>query len=396
MSLVIRGGRVIDPGAGIYEVCDVVIADGKIDRIIPSGASVPNGTHIVEAAGHLVTPGLIDIHTHIYRGGSPIGLDYTEHSLRDGVSLVVDGGSAGAYTVGGLLNSVIDPSEGRALAFVNLSSIGIIHYALGELRDPKYIDLDSLEQVLSARPDVLLGIKIRLSHGVFAGDVALARAAFRAALEITKRTGTRVMIHVVAPILPLTEVLDALRPGDIVTHAFHGAGQGTILDTEDNFQSAVAAQQRGVILDIGCGHSGLSFDVLRRAGARGLLPDTISTDLTEQSADGPVFSLTVTMSKALAAGVPLESVIAGVTNQAAKAIGRYPEYGTLLPGSRADVTVLAEVAGAVRYQNRTSAGPIDVAQANVRLEPVLGIRDGLPHVLTGTLRLQPPGTPESE
>jgi dihydroorotase len=81
MSLVIRGGRVIDPWAGIYEVCDVVIADGKIDRIIPSGASVPNGTHIVEAAGHLVTPGLIDIHTHIYRGGSPIGLDYTRSTV---------------------------------------------------------------------------------------------------------------------------------------------------------------------------------------------------------------------------------------------------------------------------------------------------------------------------
>ncbi len=390
MSLIIRGGRVIDPANGVDKVADVVIVGNTIERIVPPGTLPLEGAQIIDATGYLVTPGLIDLHTHVYAGGSPIGFDVEEHSFRDGVTTVVDGGTAGAYTIRGFLDSIIDRSDGRVFAFVNLSTIGIIHNAVGELVGMKYVDLAALERVLHERPDVLVGVKIRLSHRIFGGDVKLARTALQHALDVTARTGTRLMVHVIDPILPITEIFGALRSGDIATHAFHSLRGETIVDSHESFHAATAAQERGVVFDTGCGNGAMSFDVLRQSREQGLVPDTISSDLTADSVHGPVFGLTTTMSKVLATGVSLESVIAGVTVNAAKAIGRFPDTGTLTPGTRADLAVLSELEGDFHYENRNADGlVVDTVEAKSRIEPILGIRDGLPHVLKGNLSLRP-------
>jgi dihydroorotase len=385
-DLILRRGRVIDALYGLDDVADVAIENGIIESV--GDLKDAPARKVIDVSGCIVTPGLIDIHTHVYPGASPLGFDVGEHSFSDGVSTVVDAGTAGAYTVRGFKQTTVAQYPGRVFAFINYSTVGITHNSAGELRDLQNIDEEALAKELLGDPATFLGIKLRLSPWVFGGSVDNARAALKRSLDIAGATSSKLMVHVADPILPLGEIFEALRPGDIATHVFHDSRGETIMDSDSVFAIAQGAQRRGVVLDLGCGRGGMSYRVVTEARQRGLSLDTISSDLSGQTTEGPVFGLTVTMSKMLATGMPLRGVIASVTSNAAAAIGRAPQIGTLLAGTVADVTVLAPEEGSFRFENHNPVtGKIDGVDGELKLSPLLAIRSGVVYLASGPAKL---------
>jgi dihydroorotase len=385
-DLVLRRGRVIDALPGFDDVADVAIENGVIESV--GDLEEAPARKVIDVSGCIVTPGLIDIHAHVYPGASPLGFDVGKHSFNDGVSTVVDAGTAGAYTVSGLRQTTLAAYPGRVFAFINYSTVGITHNSAGELRDLQNVDDEALARELLSDSSMFLGIKLRLSRWVFGGSAGNARAVLQRSLDIAGATSTKLMVHVADPVLPLGEIFEALRPGDIATHVFHDSHGETIMDSDSVFATVRGAQRRGVVLDLGCGRGGMSYRVVRQARQRGLSPDTISSDLTAQTTAGPVFGLTVTMSKMLATGMPVPDVIAAVTGNAAAAIGRAPEIGTLRPGTVADVTVLALQEGTFRFEHRNPAtGEVDGVDGDLKFSPLLAVRSGLAHLAGGPAKL---------
>ncbi len=340
-DLVVAGGTVIDPGQGLHGQLDVGILDGRIAAV---GRDLPRGpsTEVLDAGGRLVVPGLIDLHTHLLDGVSQLGVSADATCLPNGVTTAVDAGTAGEIAFGAFRERWIRPATTRIYAFVNLSSIGLpiddgLEYGETSLR---YVDVERVVEIVKAHADVCVGIKIRLATNQTRhnGDAPL-----RLALEAAERTGTRLMVHITEPGIPLDGVFDRLRPGDIVTHLFHGRAQ-TIVDEGGHVLASLRrARERGVRMDIGHGGGSFAFATARAALRDGFPPDTISTDLHVFSARGTMRDLPTTMSKFLALGMTLDAVVAATTVEAARSIGRPDVTGTLAVGDPADIAVLEDV-----------------------------------------------------
>jgi dihydroorotase len=317
-DLLLAGGEV--PGRGQL---DVAVRAG---RIAATGPGLPRDARtVVDVIGRLVTPGLIDLHTHV--GGGYWGIDPEPIAWYTGVTTWVDAGSAGAYTLAPEPASAV-----RRPMLLNISAVGLAGRT-GENRDLGNCDVDlAIETVLRHR-DRIRGIKVRIdSDTVGANGVQPLRRALAAA----EGCGVPVMVHVGTAPPPVGDVLDLLRPGDIVTHC--ASGIASPLGAE-----ARAAHARGVLFDIGHGSGGFAFDVLEAQLAAGMRPHTVSTDLHARSVYGPAFDLPTTMAKLLAVGVPLPEVIAAVTTGPARALGL--DAGTLDPGAPADLAVFAVQVG---------------------------------------------------
>ena len=315
-DLLFTGGEVC--GAGQR---DLGIRDGLI-------AAAGPGLHrdartVVDATGLLITPGLVDLHTHV--GPGYWGIEPDPIAWRSGVTTWVDAGSAGAYTLAGL-HRVVAATQVRVPALLNISAVGLAGRT-GESRDLQACDTALAIDTVQAHRDLVRGIKVRIDRETV-GDNGVA--PLRRGLAAAEACGIPVMVHIGAAPPALDEVLDLLRPGDIVTHCASGiaAPLGPAVH---------AARARGVLLDIGHGSGGFAFDVLERQLATGLGPDTVSTDLHARSVHGPVFDLPTTMAKLLAVGVPLDEVLAAATVRPARALGL--GGGTLEVGAPADVAV---------------------------------------------------------
>ncbi|MBM9462466.1 amidohydrolase/deacetylase family metallohydrolase [Aeromicrobium sp. YIM 150415] len=345
-DLLLRNALVHDPSTATSREAHVAIDAGTIVSLDASDTTPAR--HVLDVEGAHVLPGLIDLHTHYYRWSTPLGYDPRRYSFRDGVTTIVDAGSAGALTLPGLVQTARGIGRGNLFAFVNLSTIGIIHNEVGELHDLRTADIDLLAEAIEENRDFVVGIKLRLSRWVNGENPGNAREALRRALAAGERTGVPLMVHVFDPSLALIEILDALRPGDIVTHVFSRSRE-SVVASQENWDALLRARARGVVLDVGCGRGGLDFSVGREAIARGLYPDTISSDLTEVTADGPVFGLTATMSKMLAIGMPFEEVLRAVTINPATVLRR-PELAELREGAVANLAVLAVERGSYEFE----------------------------------------------
>jgi dihydroorotase len=338
-DVIVRGGRVIDPHNNVDARLDVGLRAGKVAAV--SDLSGQSAREEIDASGKLVTPGLIDLHTHLFKDFSIFGIDVDELSPRTGVTTSVDTGTAGWINYAGFRKVIMEPAETRVLAYVNLSGVGL-PYRRGEMVYEGYVQAGECANAIQQFPENTVGVKVRLYRGV-GGDADL-RDLLQIALEAARRCEKPLMIHISGSDVPLPELLAPLRAGDVITHCYHGDEIAGILDNNGKVLSEVRdAREKGIVFDIGHGVGSFSFDVGRKAMDDGFPPDTISSDIHGLGINGPTFDLPTTMTKFQHLGMPLNDIIERTTIAPAKAVGW--DLGHLGEGAVGDVAVLDIEAG---------------------------------------------------
>lgn len=344
-DVVITGGQVIDPASGRSEVRDVAIAGGRI-AAVEGGIDAASAGQVIDASGQYVTPGLIDLHTHIYWGVTYWGIEPDPVAARSGVTTWLDVGSAGGYTWPGFRRYVAEPARVRVLALLNLSSIGLVA-PTWELANLDYCDVELAKLMIEENRDLIVGIKARIdrntTRGVGIRPLELAR-------ELADAVDLPLMAHIGAGPPSLEEIAAWLRPGDILTHCFTGQGNRVIDDGGQAFPYMLALKEAGVVFDIGHGTGSFSFETAAAMVDQGVLPDVISTDIHQLAVQGPCFDMPTTLSKFLSLGMTLEQVVERATTAPAKAMRR-PDLGTLAVGSPADVAVFRMETGDFTFQD---------------------------------------------
>ncbi len=334
-DLVVRGGRLLDPGQALDMQGDIALQGGRIAKI--DGHIAEEGQTELCADDLLVVPGLIDFHVHVHWGVSHYGVDADLTCLARGVTTAVDAGSAGGYTYPSLKRYVIDRCRTRLYAFLNLAYLGMIGDEVGELEDLRFIN-DTLTQRVSRSPGIV-GIKLRLDR---VGKLS-AQDLLRRGVACAEAVGKPLMVHIGSAERmhnSLSELLPLFRPGDIVTHTYHGH-DGGICDPQQKIRPSVReARQRGVLFDVGHGAGSFSFDVARNALAQGFAPDIISSDIHAYSLGKPAVDLVTTMTKFWHLGMSLEEILARVTQVPASLLGAADAIGSIAPGFDGDLTLL--------------------------------------------------------
>jgi dihydroorotase len=351
-DLLLKGGRVIDPAQGLDAVMDVAFAAGKVAAV---GRALEAGsrTDVRDLAGLIVAPGLIDLHTHVYWGGTSLGIDAEEFCRTSGVTTAVDTGSAGPGNFAGFRKHVIEKSAVRILAYLHISHAGIFSFSrrvmVGESEEIRLMDPIGAVEVVDANRDVIVGIKVRVGRLASGTQGANALAM---ALEVADEVGLPLMCHIDHPPPSYDDVVGRLRPGDILTHAFRPFPNCPVNSQGAVRAAVLEARERGVLFDIGHGMGSFSFKTARAMLANGFPPDTISSDVHALCINGPAFDQVTTLSKFLCLGMPLPEVIRRSTVSAAMALRR-PELGTLRPGSPGDATILSVRDGTFDYVDVT-------------------------------------------
>jgi dihydroorotase len=377
-DLLIAGGHVIDPANGIDEPRDVGIRAGRVAAVAP-GLDPADAVQTWDAAGRLVTPGLVDLHTHVYAGVGPDGVDPDPIAWRTGVTTWVDAGSAGAATLEGLRRYVVPRCRSRVLAFVNISYTGLVGTGR-ELIDLDWANVERCVAAVRGAPGLAVGVKARIDASTVGehGIEPLRRAAAAA-----EQLGLPLMVHIGhAPPSP-DEVLPLLRAGDILTHTCTDLSMKVVDDDGTPRDSLLAARERGVVLDIGHGIRSFGWASAEALLAHGIAPDVISSDIHAWAMRGPLVDLPTCMSKFLALGMPLPDVVRAATSAPAQAVGR-PDLGTLSVGAEADVAVFRVEEGHFAFYD----GSHERRDGERRLRNVLTLREGLampPAVTRGPL-----------
>jgi dihydroorotase len=351
-DLLIKGGEVVDPGGPKQGRLDVGI---KRNRIAAVDANIPaaSAVRVIDAAGQYVTPGLVDLHTHVYHSVTYWGIHADPVAAASGVTTWLDVGSAGAFNLQGFRDFIAKPAAARLYALLNISSIGLTA-ATGELANLAYCDTDLCVKLTNLHRDLVLGIKVRVDHNTTGpnGIEPLRRGA-----EAAERTGLPMMVHIGYGPPTIQEVLPLLRPGDILTHCFTGGNMRIVDERGALLDDAKRAWDRGVIMDIGHGGGSFSFEVGEKLIRAGYKPDVISSDIHQHSVNGPLFDLPTCLSKFMALGMSFAEVIAAATARPAAVLGLQDEIGTLAVGNFADVALFTVEHGAfplydVFYQER--------------------------------------------
>ena len=369
-DLILKNGRVIDPANSLDQVMDIAIKDGRIAKV---DKSIERGTasKTIDVSGLIVTPGLIDIHTHVFVGGKPdkfadgtFSVSADDFCPRSGVTTVVDAGTSGWQNFEVFKYNVIDRSKTRILAFLNIAGRGMA----GDPDQQKIEEMDSEAAVAMAQkyPEWIVGFKI----GHYEGP---EWAPFDRTIEAGNRAGKPILVECHLPQYPLELQLQKMRKGDIITHSFEEITEREpIIDESGHLRkSVVEARKKGVLFDVGHGGYGFWFNEAIPALKQGLEPYTLGTDLHRFSINAGMKSMTNLISKYLAMGMSLNKVIEKATANAAKAIGK-PELGSLSPGNPADIAVFSLVNGNFGF---TDAGG-NRLMGKQKLENELTIREG--------------------
>jgi dihydroorotase len=371
-DLLLKGGRLIDPASGLDAPRDLAIANGRV-AAVDADIPVDRAARLIDATDCILVPGLIDLHSHVYWGGTSLGVDADRLAARSGTTTFVDAGSAGAGNFLGFRRHVIERSKVRILAYVNISFAGIFGFSqtvmVGECSDLRLCDPREVVASVREHRDVVVGVKVR--SGRFASGTS-GIAPVDLALEAADRAGLPLMAHIDEPPPGRSEVLPRLRKGDILTHCFRPFPNAPIFASGAVRPDMRLARERGVIFDIGHGMGSFDFEVARAMLREGLSPDVISSDVHLYCVDGPAFDILVCMSKLLALGMPLVEVLRAATQRPAEAIGR-PDLGTLSVGAVGDVAVLRLRSGRFTF--------IDAVGASLVAEQRL-VADGI--VMGGT------------
>jgi dihydroorotase len=379
-DLVIKGGKMLDPSQSLRGRRDIGIRYGIIEALEPE-IPAPRGLRVLDASGKLVTPGLVDLHTHVYPYGSAIGIPADELVAHQCTTTCVSAGDAGANNFAAFRRFIVAQTRTRLCAFIHIANSGLASFPVAELTNIDVADVSAAAKAIAENGDIVIGAKVRMSENVIAknGIEPLKRAI--AACE-QAGTGGRVMVHIggVETRALMSQILDLMRPGDVLTHAYSGApnlsGDFTnIVEDGSLLPAALAAKQRGIIFDVGHGGGSFDYTVAEVAIAQGCTPDTISSDIHVFSGNTPGMPyLTWVMSKFLGLGFTLDQVIAMATINPAKIINRLPKLGTLELGAPGDVAIMDLVEGPVTFvdtRNNTRGG-------KAYLKPVQTVTAGVP------------------
>jgi len=380
-DLVIKGGDVLDPSQGLKAKRDIGIRYGLIEAV---EADIPaaRADKVLSAAGKTVTPGLVDLHSHVFPYGSGIGIPADELIAYQASTTAVSAGDAGANNFAIFRRAIVAQTRTRLYAFVHIANHGLTGFPVPELYNIDFAQVDAAAKAIGENADIVLGAKVRMSENVVAkhGLEPLKRA-----ILACERSGTpaKIMCHIGGVETPelMSQILDTLRPGDVLTHAYSGApniaGKFTnIVQDGKLLPAALEAKKRGVVFDVGHGGGSFDYTICEAAMAAGAGPDTISSDIHVFSGNSPGMPyLTWVMSKFLNLGLSMEQVVAMASSAPAKVINRNPKLGTLQVGAPADVSMLEVVEGPVEFvdtRNNKRTGKIHLKPAGV----VIG---GVPH-----------------
>jgi dihydroorotase len=340
-DLLLKGGHVLDPSQDLDGIYDLAVTKGAISALAPE-LDWGEAARAIDVSGKLVMPGLVDLHTHAYWGVCEYGVEPDLAFLPRGTTTILDVGSAGAMTLPGFRRYVVERSRTRIKALLHVNTAGMTH-TVGELIGLQYLDPERTAAVAKENADLIVGIKVRLSRNVAGENDWQAFSAARKAAELA---GLPLMVHFGSSFTPLARVLDAMRPGDILTHCFSGR-ENNIMDAQNRLLPEVwSAVRRGVNIDLGHGKGSFNFDTAAAALAQGLIPTTISSDLHAFSQPYPVIDLLTVMSKFVyVLGLPLADVVRRATAVPAQMLGLEGEAGSLRVGAPADVAVVRELQG---------------------------------------------------
>jgi dihydroorotase len=341
MSIWIKNGRLLDPARNLDAPGDVLLSGARIVAFSPEAAR--GADQVIDAAGCLVSPGLIDFHIHLARCLTDTGVHPDVMALPNGITAAVDQGSAGTSNMEALLRTLIPSSEITIKAFLNVSAIGVTTERHTENPDPASWDRERIEYLFDRYPEHLLGLKLRLGKGFSDG---FGTRSLEDALKIAEGIGKPLCVHLTNSEVPYAEVLRLLRKGDILCHCYQGVGDHTILDDTGHVAKAVwDARNRGVIFDVASGRINYNIKVMQSAYAEGFFPDVISTDAVSTSIyQHKLFHLLYVISRHMAMKRPLLEVFAACTATPARLMHKEGSasggaIGTLAPGAEADLAI---------------------------------------------------------
>jgi dihydroorotase len=379
-DLVIKGGDVLDPSQSLRGKRDIGIRYGVIEALeadIPAARAL----RVLDASGKLVTPGLIDLHSHVFPYGSAIGIPADELVAHQCTTTCVSAGDAGANNFAAFRRHIVAQTRTRLYAFVHIANIGLTSFPVAELYNLDFAQTDAAAKAVAENADLVLGIKVRMSENVIAkhGLEPLKRAI---AACVASGTNAKVMCHIggVETAALMSQILDTLRAGDILTHAYSGApnlsGSFTnIVQDGKLLPAALAAKQRGVIFDVGHGGGSFDYTMAEAAIAQGAPPDTISSDIHVFSGNTPGMPyLTWVMSKFMGLGFSLDQVVTMATATPAKIINRMPKLGTLQVGAPGDAAIMELVEGPVSFVDTRN----NKRDGKAHLKPIQTVTAGVP------------------
>jgi len=368
-DLVIANGRVLDPGAGIDGDLDIAIVRGRIHEVAAGlGKQFPDRT--IDAGRAWVMPGLVDIHTHCFWGGTYFGIRPDPVAGNTGVTTWVDAGSSGAWNLAAF-RTIAETSTRRIRAYVNVSAVGLVART-GELDNLDYVNEDDLLAVIDEHRDFIVGIKVRMGHPKH-GILPLERA-----IATARKARLPVMVHVRNGPPDIRDILAILRPADILTHCYTGADMAMV--AQDLWiPEAHEARRRGVLFDVAHGGASFGWKSAEAGFAAGFRPDMISSDLHQLNYFPPNIDLTETMSKMLHLGMEISDIVRAVTSTPAEAIRMEGQVGTLKPGAFADLA-LFEIADGEFTMTDTHG---ESRTARRKFKHVLTVANGelLPHAI---------------
>jgi dihydroorotase len=365
-DLVFRGAHIIDPSQDLNGKADLGVRAGAV-AAIGSDLDTADCPDVRDARGLYLCPGLIDLHGHWYEAGL-YGID-PRICLNHGVTTAVDAGTAGFANFPDFRRTAMEGAAIQLLGFVHISFLGLQAPFAEELLELRYARPLETAALIEKNRDRAVGVKIRI--GSMTGNHG--EAALGMAIEAAERAGAPLMVHISRGARE-REILDRLRPGDILTHCFHGNGNGMLAQEGGLIAEAEEARKRGVIFDVGHGAGSFAWDTARKAFEHHFYPDTISTDLHRYSVAAPLcISLPGVMSKFLALGMSLPEVILKTTWAPAKVLGREQSMGTLRPGTPADLFLFGIEEGEFEFFDTH----LKVRKGSQRIIPKLTVRAGV-------------------
>ena len=381
-DLLIKGGHVLDPGQGLDGRLDIAIAAGRIAAIEPDiPASQAQRTLEIRGANRRVVPGLIDLHTHVAYGATTpgVGLDCCEPDqvgVRSGVTTVVDTGSVGVTNIGAFDAHIRPSSLTRIICYVNVGSFALTTPRAADVLSLDEVDGPLIARCVEANPGLISGVKLRIT-GPFV--LEHGEELIRLSKAIAREHHVPFMAHIGNRLADrqrgeeLTQyLLEMLEPGDIVTHLCTPHAGGVLDANVRPLRGFAEARANGVIMDSALGRHNFSYDVARQQADLGLLPDTISTDITPGGYSEIVYSLMECMAKFLSIGYSLADVVRMTTTNPARALGRSEQLGAIVVGREADLTIFDLVSGRWRFTDTVG----QEFSGELALVPVHTIRGG--------------------